>query len=40
MRIRKTSNGNWIYAALYSFTGGTDGGAPVGGVAFDTKGNL
>jgi len=34
------SNGSWIYTPLYSFTGGSDGGGPVGGVAFDANGNL
>src|SRR5208283_4663542 len=34
------SNGGWTGRTLYSFTGGTDGGAPVAGVTFDSSGNL
>lgn len=34
------SNGNWIQSVLYTFTGGSDGGQPSGGVIFDTAGNL
>ena len=34
------SNGSWTYTALYNFTGGSDGGVPYGGVAFDANGNL
>lgn len=34
------SGGSWTYTALYNFTGGTDGGEPYGGVAFDASGNL
>jgi uncharacterized repeat protein (TIGR03803 family) len=30
----------WKEAVLYSFQGGTDGATPVGGVVFDTEGNL
>ena len=34
------SNGSWAETALYSFTGGSDGGHPGGGVIFDQVGNL
>jgi len=34
------SNGRWTETALYSFTGGSDGGGPSGGVIFDQAGNL
>jgi uncharacterized repeat protein (TIGR03803 family) len=34
------SNGRWTESVLYSFTGGSDGGAPWGGVIFDNTGNL
>jgi len=34
------SGGNWNFSVLYSFTGGTDGFGPGGGVVFDKKGNL
>ncbi len=34
------SNGSWIYTDLYDFTGGSDGGFPVGGVALDASGDL
>jgi len=34
-------NGTWTESVLYSFTGGTDGGAPTwSGLAFDATGNL
>ncbi len=32
--------GNWKETVLYNFTGGSDGGNPVGGVIFDKAGNL
>lgn len=36
-----TSSGSgWIETVLHSFTGGTDGGTPYGGVIFDSSGNL
>jgi uncharacterized repeat protein (TIGR03803 family) len=36
-----THSGNhWMERVLYSFTGGTDGAGPGGGVVFDQKGNL
>ena len=34
------SNGSWTYTSLHDFTGGDDGGNPIGGVTFDTNGNL
>ncbi len=34
------SGGTWTYKDLHDFTGGSDGGYPGGGVAFDAKGNL
>jgi uncharacterized repeat protein (TIGR03803 family) len=34
------SGGSWAFSVLYSFTGGTDGFGPGGGVVFDKKGNL
>lgn len=35
-----SSNGGWTESILYRFTGGRDGGLPVGGVIFDKSGNL
>jgi hypothetical protein len=34
------SNGSWIYTSLHDFSGGSDGGNPVGNLAFDAQGNL
>lgn len=34
------SNGGWTENVLYSFSGGTDGSQPWGGVVFDKAGNL
>jgi len=34
------NNGSWTESVLYSFTGGSDGGLPVGNVIFDSSGNL
>ena len=34
------SNGGWVYTALYEFTGGADGGGPMGGLILDSSGNL
>jgi uncharacterized repeat protein (TIGR03803 family) len=34
------SNGGWSYTSLHDFTGGSDGGNPIGGLAFDANGNL
>ena len=33
------SNGHWEFTVLHEFTGGTDGGNPLGGLVFDTEGN-
>jgi uncharacterized repeat protein (TIGR03803 family) len=30
----------WTKSTIYSFTGGSDGASPVGGVVFDSSGNL
>jgi uncharacterized repeat protein (TIGR03803 family) len=37
--LRHTPNG-WVEKVLHSFTGGTDGGFPIGAVTFDKSGNL
>jgi len=34
------SQGQWSYTSLHDFTGGADGGAPVGRLALDANGNL
>jgi uncharacterized repeat protein (TIGR03803 family) len=34
------SGSGWTYTAIYSFTGGTDGSSPIGGLVFDQAGNL
>jgi len=34
------SGGTWTEKVLYTFTGGADGGSPVGGLVFDSLGNL
>ena len=34
------SNGAWIYTSLHDFTGGSDGGYPVGTLVLDANGNL
>jgi len=34
------SGGNWIYTDLHDFTGGSDGGNPIGGVIVDSSGNV
>jgi len=33
-------NGKWTETILYTFTGGSDGGAPLAGLVFDVAGNL
>jgi uncharacterized repeat protein (TIGR03803 family) len=38
--VFKLSPGTGTYQVLYSFTGGTDGGLPAGGVVRDSAGNL
>ena len=34
------SMGGWTYTSLHDFTGGSDGGYPVGNLVFDANGNL
>ncbi len=34
------SGGSWVESLVYSFTGGTDGNWPTGGVVFDRQGDL
>jgi uncharacterized repeat protein (TIGR03803 family) len=34
------ANGVWIYTSLHDFTGGSDGGAPYGGLVIDAGGNI
>jgi pimeloyl-ACP methyl ester carboxylesterase len=34
------SNGAWVYTQLHQFTGGADGGIPVGGLMVDGNGNI
>ncbi len=34
------SGSGWNETSIYNFTGGNDGGLPIGGVAFDGQGNL
>ncbi|HET9305342.1 MAG TPA: choice-of-anchor tandem repeat GloVer-containing protein [Candidatus Sulfotelmatobacter sp.] len=34
------SSGQWTETVLYTFTGGSDGSAPAGGLIFDPEGNL
>lgn len=34
------SSGGWTYTSLHDFTGGSDGGYPIGNVTFDASGNL
>jgi len=34
------ASGTWTYTSLHDFTGGADGADPLGGVIFDTHGNL
>jgi uncharacterized repeat protein (TIGR03803 family) len=34
------ANGTWTEKVIYSFTGGSDGASPYGGVVFDAMGNL
>lgn len=34
------SNGTWTYTSLHDFTGGSDGGYPIGDLVFDPSGNL
>jgi hypothetical protein len=34
------SNGSWNFTLLHTFTAGSDGGYPAGGVTLDANGNL
>ncbi|HWY22916.1 MAG TPA: choice-of-anchor tandem repeat GloVer-containing protein [Candidatus Acidoferrum sp.] len=34
------TSGGWVETVLYSFTGGVDGGVPIGNLAIDAAGNL
>jgi uncharacterized repeat protein (TIGR03803 family) len=38
--LTPSSGGGWTEKVLYSFRGGKDGGSPVGGLSFDSAGNL
>jgi hypothetical protein len=38
--FRMSPSQNWDLTVLYSFTGGTDGEDPIGGVILDGDGNL
>jgi hypothetical protein len=38
--LTPTSDGKWKESVLYAFSGGADGGIPIGGVIFDAAGNL
>ncbi len=38
--LSPNSNGSWTHTTLYTFTGGSDGGYPRGGVILDSSGNL
>jgi uncharacterized repeat protein (TIGR03803 family) len=38
--LSPTKTGTWTKQLLYSFSGGNDGGQPVGGLIFDKAGNL
>lgn len=39
-KLTPTDKGPWAESILYSFTGGTDGNAPYGGLTFDSQGDL
>ena len=38
-KLSNTENG-WVYTSLHDFTGGNDGGEPIGRVAIDADGTL
>ena len=38
-RLSPVSGGDWRYSLLYEFTGGDDGGQPLGSLVFDAEGN-
>jgi uncharacterized repeat protein (TIGR03803 family) len=40
MMTPPAGNSGWGYSVLYSFTGGTDGSLPLGGLISDANGNL
>jgi uncharacterized repeat protein (TIGR03803 family) len=40
VELTPNSDGGWTESVIYSFTGGTDGGAPYGTPIFDVVGNL
>ena len=39
-KLTPTTSGEWTYAILHAFTGGTDGAHPEGGLIIDATGNL
>jgi uncharacterized repeat protein (TIGR03803 family) len=39
-KLTPTSHGGWKRTLIYNFKGGTDGSGPIGGVVFDSAGNL
>ena len=39
-KLAPTGTGSYVESVLYNFTGGSDGGSPVGGVIMDSAGNL
>jgi uncharacterized repeat protein (TIGR03803 family) len=39
-KLTPHANGSWTYTDLHDFTGGTDGGLPVGTVTLDADGNI
>jgi hypothetical protein len=39
-KLSPAANGSWKETVLHTFTGGKDGGLPVGGVVLDSAGNL
>jgi uncharacterized repeat protein (TIGR03803 family) len=38
-RFSPNGNGGWSFETIYAFTGGADGGAPLGTLIFDAQGN-
>lgn len=38
-QLAPTSDGGWRYSVLHEFTGGDDGGQPLGSLVFDAEGN-
>ncbi len=39
-RVTPSSGGHWTESIVHTFTGGTDGGLPYGGVTIDASGNM